>query len=147
MTGNEKCALGDALGGPNAMHTPLFKGGSALGGGEEQSIKAPFRQAVIEPAGTLRPVFWESDGKILGPGRVSYVARDRDQFFLCVEFEDSWRWVNSDLLRSREAFERQAAWTCPTCKGTASWRSEHVAAICRRCHPPASSPIAKGGKP
>jgi hypothetical protein len=100
---------------------------------------------IVEPVETpLKPVYWESDGKIIGPGQVSHVAKAGEAFFLCVDFEGSWRWINSDLLRSRQAFDRQGKPTCYCCGGVEWWTSIHGARICSRCHPPMSPGLVKG---
>lgn len=61
---------------------------------------------ICEPVRGGRPVFWEDrQGKILGPGYVSHVAKavteGKDAFWLCIEYRGSWRWVHECLLRSR----------------------------------------------
>ena len=100
----------------------------------------------IEPAENVRPVYWESDGKILGPAHVSHVAKVGDsEFWLCLEFQNSWRWVNSDLLRTQDAFDRQGGQRiCHCCGGSEFWESIHGATVCQKCHPPAVPSVVKG---
>ena len=64
----------------------------------------------IEPASsTARPVFWErADGRIYGPGTPEFLARAGDEFWIVTTFEAQPRWIRSDRLRSRKAFEQQA---------------------------------------
>ncbi|GKS58169.1 hypothetical protein YTPLAS18_16960 [Nitrospira sp.] len=61
----------------------------------------------IEPATCRRPVYWESgdSGRIVGPGHVTHMTQVMDgngqeTFWLCVEYQGSWRWIREDLLRS-----------------------------------------------
>lgn len=93
----------------------------------------------VEPAGTISPVFWEqSHGRIVGPGTVSHVAKVGDsEFWLCVDYAGSWLWINADILRSRDSFERQGQRVCNCCNGSEFWESIHGATICGHCHPPA----------
>lgn len=67
----------------------------------------------LEPAAAgARPVYWETaDGHILGPAVPEYLARvtenGRDTFWVIVLYDGLPRWVQSDYLRSRRAFETQ----------------------------------------
>src|SRR5688572_22387096 len=61
-----------------------------------------------------RPVYWESmeNRIILGPGMVTDVIKEftstgQVQFWLCIAYGDSWRWIHEQLLRSRSAYEAQ----------------------------------------
>ena len=62
---------------------------------------------IIEPAApNARPIYWETaDGRILGPAVPEFLARSGDTFWIVTTFEGQPRWVNSDRLRSRTAFE------------------------------------------
>ncbi len=92
----------------------------------------------VDPAGpNVRPVYWESDGTILGPAAISYVAKSGSQFYLCLEWQDSYRWIHESLLRSQHAFELQGRQACNCCGGFSFWTSIHGATICGHCHPPA----------
>lgn len=72
------------------------------------SVEQPQEPITIEPAENVNPVYWLSGNQILGPAKVLHVAKVGDsEFWLCVELLNSWRWINSSLLRSKEAFERQ----------------------------------------
>jgi hypothetical protein len=67
---------------------------------------------VVETVANLSPVYWLSDGRIVGPGIVSAAARateadGTESFWVCVEFEGSLRWVHNMLLRSKQAFDEQ----------------------------------------
>ena len=89
----------------------------------------------VQPAGpNVRPVYWETEpGIIQGPAQVSLMARMTDQFWLCVEYAGTWRWINTTLLRSKQAFERQSA--CRCCGAHTFWTSIYGVRICSRCHP------------
>lgn len=69
----------------------------------------------IEPAASnARPVYWENaDGVILGPAIPEYLARVQecgsDAFWVIVTHDGLPRWIRSDRLRSRRAFETQPA--------------------------------------
>lgn len=98
----------------------------------------------IEPAHPPSTVYWESDGTILGPASVSYVAKSRDQFYLCLEWQGSFRWVHESLLRSKRDFEHQGQHICNCCGRFEFWQSIHGATICGKCHPPADTSLVKG---
>ncbi len=101
----------------------------------------------LESVEGLTPVFWESHGRIVGPGRVSHFAKDRHEFWLCLEFDGAVFWVRDDLLRSRKAFEEQSKRVCNCCQGGDFWESIYHVRICRLCHPPASAQLEKGAIP
>jgi hypothetical protein len=96
---------------------------------------------VCEPVSGLKPVYWESCGRILGPGQVSTVAKVGEQFWLSIEYAGCWRWIEQSLLRSQRQYEQQNKPVCHCCGGTDFWISVHAISICRRCHPPASSSV------
>jgi hypothetical protein len=57
-----------------------------------------------------RSVYWEAaDGKVLGPAMPEFLARvgtgKREQFWIVVRYAGHARWVRSDRLRSKQAFE------------------------------------------
>ncbi len=67
----------------------------------------------IEPAApNARSVFWETgDGRILGPAKPEFLARDGDAFWISTTFEGQIWWINVDRLRSQKAFEVQGSST------------------------------------
>lgn len=118
-----------------------------LGRFERESDISPESSApdiTLDVATDLRPVYWESKGVIVGPGRVASVAQNGGIFWLCLEYGGAWRWINSDLLRSREAFETQGLQVCNCCKGSDFWTSVYNVVVCRDCHPPGSPELEKG---
>lgn len=64
----------------------------------------------IQPApSTAKAIFWETGtGRILGPAVPEFLARDGNAFWISTTFDGQIRWINSDRLRSRKAFEEQA---------------------------------------
>jgi hypothetical protein len=101
---------------------------------------------VCEPVSGLKPVYWESLGRIVGPGQVSAVAKVGEEFWLSVEYAGSWLWINESVLRTQREFEEQDKPRCHCCGGTDLWASVHDVSMCRRCHPPAASSLVKGHK-
>lgn len=75
--------------------------------GKVRAITPP----VIEPAAqNARPIYWETgDGRILGPAVPELLAQVGSEFWIVTTFEGYPRWINADRLRSRKAFEEQAA--------------------------------------
>lgn len=70
----------------------------------------PASEAVtLEPAApNARPVFWEqADGRILGPAIPEFLAQVGDRFWVVVHFDGAPRWIRSDRLRSKQAFDQQ----------------------------------------
>ena len=69
--------------------------------------------AVVDLAApNARSVYWEStDGRILGPGQPEFLARvgagDGATFWVIVTYRGAVRWIRSDRLRSRQAWETQ----------------------------------------
>jgi len=68
----------------------------------------------IEPASPKAHfVYWESgDCRILGPARPEFLAQigaglNSTDFWVIIEFEGQPRWVRSDRLRSKQAFDTQ----------------------------------------
>ncbi len=68
---------------------------------------------VIEPAvrpdgSPLAPIYWEDNiGQILGPAVPEFVARAGGDFWIVTTFEGNARWIRSDRLRSKQAFDAQ----------------------------------------
>ncbi len=64
---------------------------------------------VIEPAApNARPVYWENaDGVILGPAIPEFLAQVGQHFWVIVQYDEAPRWIRSDRLRNKQAFERQ----------------------------------------
>ena len=65
-------------------------------------------------ASNARPVYWETaDTRILGPAVPEYLAMvgtgPTGSFWVIVTYRGMPRWINADRLRSRKAFEQQAA--------------------------------------
>lgn len=117
--------------------------------GKVRPVDRSTAEVTIEALRARCPVYWSSGGRIVGPGLVSHVLKCSghdgiDQFWLLIEFAESWRWVNSTYLRSRQAFEWQTRQACNTCGGRDYWQSVHGASVCRRCHPPADASLVKG---
>jgi hypothetical protein len=94
---------------------------------------------VCEPVSGLKPVYWESSGRILGPGHVSAVAKVGEEFWLSVDYAGSSLWIDESVLKSQRAFEDHDKPRCFCCGSADLWISVHDVSICRRCHPPASS--------
>ncbi len=74
--------------------------------------KAPVEEFLVESAACKAAVYWESDLRILGPARVTHMATEttrsgQRRHWLCITYENSWRWIHEDLLRSRAAYETQ----------------------------------------
>jgi len=92
---------------PIDLPEPQAKALLAKASDRVRAVQPSDSDMVIEPVGTISPVYWESGGRILGPGKVSHVARVGARFWLCLELGGTWRWINSDLLRSKQAFEQQ----------------------------------------
>jgi len=64
---------------------------------------------VMEPAAAkARPVYWEAAaGQILGPAVPEFLAQVREHFWVVVQYDGAPRWIRSDRLRSKPAFEHQ----------------------------------------
>lgn len=64
---------------------------------------------VIEPAApNPRPVYFEqADGLILGPAVPEFLAQAGREFWVVVQYDGAPRWIRSDRLRSKPAFEHQ----------------------------------------
>lgn len=77
----------------------------------------PAPAVTIEPATGCRPVYWKSRGRIIGPGKVSHIAKDGHEFWCCLEFEGVVYWICNDLLRSKQAFVAQNTGACFSCRG------------------------------
>lgn len=80
-------------------------------GGKVRIVPA---EITIEPASvSARAVFWEAaDGRILGPARQDFLAQvgsgmKNTDFWVIGEFEGQPRWIRSDRLRSKRAFDTQ----------------------------------------
>ena len=65
---------------------------------------------MIEPAhSNARAIYFEQwDGRILGPAVPECLAQVGDDFWIVATFAGQPRWIRSDRLRSRKAFEQQA---------------------------------------
>ena len=63
----------------------------------------------IEPAATnARSIYWEAaDGRILGPAVPEFLPKVGEQFWVVTSYEGQLRWIRSDRLRTRQAFEMQ----------------------------------------
>jgi len=71
---------------------------------------APCQIEVCRP--TAHPIYWaKGDGSIWGPARPEFLAREgmdpKASYWIVVQFEDRPVWINSTVLRSKQAFERQ----------------------------------------
>jgi hypothetical protein len=67
---------------------------------------------VMESAPCPNPVYWESNGQILGPGTVTHFGKETvalgvERFWLCVTYRGACRWVHESLLRTRAAYEAE----------------------------------------
>jgi hypothetical protein len=79
------------------------------------ACRAPLttNEIVIEPAAeNPRPIYWgKADGSIWGPARPEFLARvgngPRASYWVVALYEGLPVWVNSTVLRSKQAFERQ----------------------------------------
>lgn len=71
-------------------------------------------EIITEPAApNARPVYWEkSDGAIWGPARPVLLARAgtgvKESSWIAVLYREQPVWINVAMLRTRQAFERQA---------------------------------------
>lgn len=74
-----------------------------------QKVRRLDARPLIEPAApNARPVFWETaDRLILGPAVPEFLAQVGAQFWVVVQYDGAPRWIRSDRLRSRRAFETQ----------------------------------------
>jgi hypothetical protein len=66
-------------------------------------------QVVIEPAHPkAKPIYFEDAlGRILGPCFPEFLAKADGHFWIVTTLAGSARWIRSDRLRSRQAFETQ----------------------------------------
>jgi len=70
-------------------------------------------EILIEPAAVnARPIYWErADLTIAGPAQPEFLARvgtgPRASYWVIAQFEGSPLWINTVVLRSRQAFEHQ----------------------------------------
>ncbi|MEP6960079.1 MAG: hypothetical protein ABI980_15235 [Nitrospirota bacterium] len=77
---------------------------------EEPSLSS---NIIIDPASpTAREVYWEqADGRIVGGVKPEFLATigtgKTATFWIITDYEGQARWVRSDRLRSRKAFEQQ----------------------------------------
>jgi hypothetical protein len=74
----------------------------------------PDEPIILEPADEAvraRPVFWEREGRILGPAMVTDFGKvghgERATFWVLVEYRGTVVWVRDIMLRSRAHFEGQ----------------------------------------
>ena len=108
----------------------------------------PASDSIVEPA-SCRPVYFETEpGVIHGPAVVSLMARTvspdkTSSFWMCVKWQNSYRWLHESLLRSRRDYDQQYQQTCNTCGGAAFWQSTHDVTVCSRCHPPADARLVR----
>ena len=67
-------------------------------------------KVLIEPAATnAKPIYWETAiGHIVGPAVPEFLAQVGEEFWIVTTYEAQPRWIRSDRLRSRKAFEEQA---------------------------------------
>ena len=99
-------------------HAPLIATPSHKEAFSETAAPMPPPQAaeniVIEPAAeNPRPVYWErADLSIVGPGRPEFLAKvgdgPRATYWVVAQFQGGPVWINSIVLRSKNAFEQQA---------------------------------------
>ncbi len=79
----------------------------------EESVT--FSDIVIEPASpTAREIYWEqADGRIVGGVKPEFLAivgtSPTASFWIVTEYQGLPRWIRSDRLRSRQAFEKHGA--------------------------------------
>jgi hypothetical protein len=93
--------------------------------------------SVFEPAINVRPVYWESCGKLHGPGRVIGFVKmtdaGKETFWLWVETSTGWSLISDAALRRRPI--------CWCCKGTEHWESVYGVRLCTRCRPPSNPSV------
>ena len=80
---------------------------------QKRGIVAALQSAnniIIESAApNARPIYWETgDGRILGPAVPDFLAQVGSDFWIVTTYETQPRWIRSDRLRSRKAFEEHA---------------------------------------
>lgn len=69
---------------------------------------------IVEPASSMAsPIYWEAmDGTWHGPVKPEYLGRtgrgDGERFWVIVSYRGTVQWIWSDLLRSRQAYERRS---------------------------------------
>jgi hypothetical protein len=66
---------------------------------------------------TARPIYWKSpDGTWCGPATPEFLDRvgtgSQERFWIVTTYQGAIRWVRSDLLRNRQAFESQVRLRC-----------------------------------
>jgi len=73
------------------------------------SLTEVVREPAMKPDGSpLRPVFWEHQGRIIGPGQPEFFYQDNTgQIGLIIRYKEDIVWVADSKLRSREAFLAQ----------------------------------------
>lgn len=82
-------------------------------GDKVRIVKAPRRDVIVElavrPDGTpLSPIYWEdAKGCILGPAVPKLMIQTNGEFWLAVVYDGQNRWIRSDRLRNRRAFDTQ----------------------------------------
>lgn len=67
-------------------------------------------ELAVKPDGTpLRPVYWERQGRIIGPGQPEFFFRDSaSQVGLIIRYQGDLVSIADSMLRSRRNFEQQA---------------------------------------
>lgn len=66
-------------------------------------------EPAVRPDGSpLSALYWETgDGRIFGPAKPEFLARDGNAFCISTTFEGRIWWINADRLRSSQQFEQQ----------------------------------------
>ena len=76
---------------------------------------APLDVTIQPASSTARPIYWErADGRIYGPAVPEFLAQvgvglNTTDFWIVARFEGRPIWINSMVLRSKQAFEQQVA--------------------------------------
>jgi hypothetical protein len=109
---------------------------------------AVLTEPAVRPDGTpISPVFFERQGRIVGPAQPEFFFRDSaGQIGLIVRYEHAPVSIDHKMLRSRRQFETQHPLrstqttpnACLSCGSRRRWRSIYGVTICVVCHPPAS---------
>jgi hypothetical protein len=108
-------------------------------------------EPAVRPDGSpISPVYFERQGRIVGPAQPEFFFRDSSgQIGLIVRYENAPVSIDHRMLRSRRQFETQHPLrstqtassdpnACLSCGSRRRWRSIHGVTICVICHPPAS---------
>jgi hypothetical protein len=80
---------------------------------EQLSTDNMSEEIICEPAHRdARPVYWQrATGEIVGPAKPEFLAKvaegPKSSFWVVAQFQGQPIWINSAVLRSRQAFETQ----------------------------------------